>query len=267
MSEELYHEVIGSGPVIAFIPGIAATTRYFHDRVLPLAACHQLVLVDPLGFGRSPKPWTTYSIDRHLAELRRVFAKFETLTLVGHSLGARMAVAYAARFPDQVSRLLLLSLPYFGPGDDGGSGALAYFRSRGSGYRALWTNPIVAALTCVISRRLFGWLLPHFAGDLPADVVEDSMTHTWRSSTSTLWEVLYRHDISTDVARLRTGLPVTLVHGDRDASAPVEHVRALAAAHPSWILVELSGCDHNPMLRHSVEVCGIIDARCPPRTK
>ena len=125
----------------------------------------------------------------------------------------------------------------------------------------------MAALTCVISRRLFGWLLPHLAGDLPREVVEDSMTHTWRSSTSTLWEVLYRHDITGDIARLPAGLTVTLVHGDLDASAPLAHVRALQAEHPAWTLVVLPGCDHNAMLRDPVAVRAIIDPRCPPHRK
>ena len=90
-----------------FLPGHGATTRYFAVRVSPLALHHHLMLVDLLGFGRSPKPWTRYTVDRHVSELHRVLAPRGPLTLVGHSLGARLAVTYAARYPDQVRRLIL----------------------------------------------------------------------------------------------------------------------------------------------------------------
>jgi len=204
MTHHLYTEVLGEGPAVAFVPGIAATTRYFRDRVAPLASRHRLVLVDLLGFGRSPKPWTRYSVDRHVAALHEALAPHGPLTLVGHSLGARLAVSYAARYPAEVSRLVLLSLPYFGSG----RAAKRYMRRKHAGYHWLWTNVVVAAVVCVVSRRLFGRMLPHMVHDLPHEVVEDSVTHTWRSSTSTLWEVLYRYDLARDVARLRPALPV-----------------------------------------------------------
>ena len=81
------------------------------------------------------------------------------------------------------------------------------------------------------------------------------MTHTWRSSTSTLWEVLYRYDSAADIARLAPALPVTLAHDDRDQSAPIANVRALAALHTAWQLVVSPGVDHNPLLRSPAAVC------------
>ena len=65
----LYVRQLGTaGPTLAFLPGIGATTRYWALVVAPLAATARLLLVDLLGFGRSPKPWTTYTVDRHLWE-------------------------------------------------------------------------------------------------------------------------------------------------------------------------------------------------------
>lgn len=68
----LHVDVLGEGgPTLAFLPGHGLTTRYFGPRVAPLAADARLVLVDLLGFGRSPKPWVEYTVDRHVAELPR----------------------------------------------------------------------------------------------------------------------------------------------------------------------------------------------------
>jgi len=62
----------GTGPIIVFLPRLGATTRYWKSRVAPLATRTRLQLVDLLGFGRSPKPWTTYTVEQHVAALRAV---------------------------------------------------------------------------------------------------------------------------------------------------------------------------------------------------
>lgn len=147
---------------VVFLPGIGATTRYFRDRVQTLAANARVVLVDLLGFGQSPKPWATYSVERHVAELHRVLGGLGSVTLVGHSLGARIAVAYAARHPAQVQRLILIGVPYFG----GGERARQYFRRRGAEGWFL-THLVPFAIMCLLSRRLLGWAFPTLMPDLP----------------------------------------------------------------------------------------------------
>lgn len=118
--ERLYCAELGAGEkVVAFLPGLGGTTRYWHARVASLGIERRLLLVDLLGFGRSSKPWTRYSIDRHVGAVHSVLGERGPLTLVAHSLGALVSVAYAARFPSQVRTLVPLSLPYFGSLDSG----------------------------------------------------------------------------------------------------------------------------------------------------
>ncbi len=246
----LFQRQLGeNGPLLVFLPGIGATTRYWELVVSSLASRMRLVLVDLLGFGRSPKPWTTYSVDRHVAELYRVLAPMalhQPFTLVGHSLGARLAVAYAARYPEQVEGLVLVSMPYFG----GEERAKRFMRQRNSsGW--LWTHMIPFALTCLLGRRLLGWAAPRLAGDVPRAVAEDLNQMTWRSSTSTMWEVIYRHDLANDIVRLPARVPLLCLHGDRDESAPLERMRDLQQLHPNCEIRVLAGADHQLPLRHS----------------
>lgn len=202
----LYTERLGdAGPVLVFLPGLGLTTLAWRPVAAPLAARVRAVLVDLLGFGRSPKPWTTYSVARHLAELHRVIAPLAAggrVTLVGHSIGARLAVAYAAAHPAAVERLVLVSLPYFG----GEERAKRFLRQRGGW---VWTHMVPFGLACLLGRRLFGWALPLILRDLPRDVVEGLKQMTWRSSTSTMWEGIYRHDLAADVARVPAHVPVS----------------------------------------------------------
>ncbi len=236
-----------SGPMLVFLPGIGATTRYWLLVVAPLRDKYRLALVDLFGFGRSPKPWTTYSVDRHLAELERIIAPLAAsgpVTLVGHSLGARLAVTYAARHPAHVRSLVLVSLPYFVGGENA-----KRFLERGDGG---WvrTHLVPLALWCLLGRRLLGWAAPMLAGDVPSEVVEDLNQMTWRSSTSTLWEVIYRYDLTADLERLSPDLPVTLLHGDRDQSAPLSRIREIGRLLPTAELQVHEGAKHDLPLKH-----------------
>lgn len=238
------------GPALVFLPGVGGTTRYWDSRVAPLASDYRLFLVDPLGFGNSPKPRATYSVERHVAELRRVLAGRGRVTLVGHSFGALLAVAYAARYPEGIDGLVLVGLPYFGSEER----ALAHFRRGRVPDRWVMTNVALAGVACVISRRVVGRALPRLLPDLPREVAEDLVQHTWRSSTSTLWEVVYRYDAAPDAARLPATLPVLVLHGDRDPTAPLDGVRRLVRGRTGWKLAVRPGGDHHLLLRDSAWV-------------
>lgn len=247
-SPSLYHEEHGAGgPTLVFLPGVGGSTRYWASRVAPMAARHRLVLVDLLGFGRSPKPWTTYTVERHVAELHRVLAGREPVTLVGHSFGAMAALAYAARHRDQVDALVLLGLPNFG----GEEHALAHFRTRPNAERWIMTNVLLATVACVATRRLLRRLLPRLAPGMPRDVLEDYVLHTWRSATSTMWEGVYGYDLASDAAAIHGTLPVLLLHGEHDQTAPLEGVVRLQAMH-GWTLRVLANGDHHTLLRDPV---------------
>lgn len=239
----LFSMVDGGGlPTIVFLPGIGATTRFW-TYVLTTGAGAALagrhLLIDLLGFGRSPKPWTTYDVERHVTELRRVLAPERRFTLVGHSLGARLAIAYAARYPEQVERLVLISLPYFGDAEQ----AKRFFRDKGAnGW--IWTHLIPMALMCLFSRRLLGWSFPYLVTSVPRVVAEDLTQMTWRSSTSTIWEVIYGYDLAADVRRLPADTPMLCLHGDRDESAPLDRMRELQALHPKCVIRVRSGATH-----------------------
>lgn len=255
--ERLYCAELGTGDsVVAFLPGLGGTTRYWQARVAPLAVGRRLILIDLLGFGRSSKPWTRYSIERHVGALHSVLGERGPLTLVGHSLGALISVAYAARYPSQVRALVLLSLPYFGSLDN----AREYFRRGPLPDRWIFTNLAVAAVTCILTRRLFGRLLPRLLSDIPREVAEDLVQHTWRSSTSSLWEAVYRYDAAGDADRLDPALPVRCLHGDRDPTAPLAGIERLCAGRANWTLEVMAGVDHHPLLRDPLRCLRAIES-------
>ncbi|MBL39485.1 MAG: hypothetical protein CMP07_13865 [Xanthomonadales bacterium] len=243
----LHTEIRGQGDqTLVFIPGLGGTTRYWRSRLGHLNDRHRVVLVDLLGFGQSPKPWTRYSVERHVSELHQVLEPLAPVSLVGHSLGALLTVAYAARYPDQVKSIILLGMPYFGSQRN----AYNYFRRGPIWGGFLFTNIVLTTVTCIMTRRLFGRILPYLLRrHVSREVAEDLVLHTWRSSTSSLWEVVYRYDTAHDLQNLPARIVVLLIHGDQDVMAPVTKVKALAANHADWRLRVLPNVDHHPFLR------------------
>ncbi|MBC7843701.1 MAG: alpha/beta hydrolase [Gemmatimonadaceae bacterium] len=250
---QLFSTLSGIGePTFVFLPGIGATTRFW-KYVLTTGAGPALggrhLLVDLLGFGQSPKPWATYDVARHVAELRRVLKDVGHITLVGHSIGARLAIAYAAQYPEAVERLVLVSLPYFG----GAERAKHFFRERdASGW--IWTHLVPMALMCLFSRRLFGWAFRYLITSVPRVVAEDLTQMTWRSSTSTIWEVIYGHDLATDVRRLPAEMDLVCLHGDHDESAPLDRMHELQAMHQKCVIRVRHGANHQLPLFHQAWV-------------
>ncbi len=249
---EKYHlycsESVHNRNTIVFLPGLGGTTRYWQSRIKLFEQSYNIVLIDLLGFGQSKKPWIRYTIDRHIDALHNTLASYDSFILVGHSMGAILSIAYAARYPEQVKRLILISLPYFGNKEK----AIGYFRRGPWPDRWFLTNMAFAAITCILTRRVFGWLLPYILRDLPHEVAEDLVKHSWLSFTSSLWEVVYTYDLASDAAALGSDIPVFCLHGDSDRTAPLEGILKLLGEYRSWKIEIIAGADHHPLLRKPV---------------
>lgn len=237
------------GPTLVFIPGLSGTTRYWQGRLGALEKNYRILLMDPLGFGDSPKPWSRYTVDRHVDALYQTLKNEEQFVLIGHSMGTLLSIAYAARHPEQVQGLVLLSIPFFG----NAQAAQRFFSSQPIPYGWFFSNMALAAVICVLTRRVFSRLVPHIRRDLPREVAADIVKHSWRSFTSSFWEVICNYDAKRDVDALGD-LPVLCIHGDEDDTAPLSGALTLASERPNWSMLVFPGVDHHPWLR-APQVC------------
>lgn len=74
------------------------------------AAGWRVIVPDQIGFGKSSKPDITYSFDLLAANTVRLLDELGVKTpvaVVGHSTGGALAVRFARRYPERVSRLVL----------------------------------------------------------------------------------------------------------------------------------------------------------------
>lgn len=243
----------GREPTLVFLHGLGGTRRYWSAVTATLPTLgHRAILVDLLGFGDSPKPWFRYTVDRHIDALHACLGALGEICIVGHSMGAALALHYTARHPQQVRGLCLISVPHYGGLDN----AARWLRRNPGGW--IYTNMAATALACVLTRRVAGRLLPRLVRDVPAVVAQDLVKHHMLSSTTSLWEVLYRNDLAIAAAAVASTLPVSFIHGSIDTTAPIDSARALASTRPAWEFFTLLGVDHHPWLREPSQCAEVI---------
>jgi 3-oxoadipate enol-lactonase len=102
----LYYEKAGSGPPVVLLHEAVTDSRMWDDQLGLLSARHLVVRYDMRGYGRSLLPGGPYS---HVDDLRALFDAIEIgrATLVGASLGGRVALEFALTDPERVRSLML----------------------------------------------------------------------------------------------------------------------------------------------------------------
>ena len=98
------------GPAVICIHGLTANHVCWASVADVLSPAHRLVAYDLRGRGESDKPDKGYSLAIHGEDLEALLDQFKLkkAILVGHSLGAHIALRFAATRPQRVERLVLI---------------------------------------------------------------------------------------------------------------------------------------------------------------
>jgi lipase len=105
----IWHAGVGTEPLVC-LHGITAQHRAFNALARCLAPSRSLVGVDLRGRGDSEKPGSGYGLEAHARDVARVLDHLDADrgVIVGHSMGAFVALMTALSYPDRVRALVLL---------------------------------------------------------------------------------------------------------------------------------------------------------------
>jgi len=207
------------------------------------AAGHALVRYDHPGTGMSDREVdpAASTPDDEVALLGAVVDELgvERVSLLGGSSGSCAAIAYAARFPERVDRLLL-----YGAFAHGAAIAPPEVRDALAGaVRAHWG----------LGSRL---LADVFVGGEDAEARRRFARHQRASAhaatAAALLELAYRTDVRPLLGRVRA--PTLVVHRRGDRAIPYACGRDLAASIPGARLVSLDGEAHLPWVGDRMSV-------------
>ena len=103
-------EATGSGTqTFVLVHGIGMGRSVFADLTRHLVPHGQVVAIDLPGYGKAPEPPKILTIERNADVVAALLAEraYPDVTLIGHSMGAQIAVEVAVRHPGVVNRIVL----------------------------------------------------------------------------------------------------------------------------------------------------------------
>ncbi|VTU19856.1 Soluble epoxide hydrolase [Variovorax sp. PBS-H4] len=106
----IHYRIGGAGPTVVLLHGYAETGHMWNPLMPLLAKSHTVVVPDLRGAGNSSKPEAGYgkknmAVDVH--ELVRSLG-IRSVSIVGHDIGLMVAYAYAAQFPSETDKVVLM---------------------------------------------------------------------------------------------------------------------------------------------------------------
>ena len=113
------YKIAGSGPVVVLLHGYAQTSHMWIPLIPKLAASHTVIAPDLRGIGASQRTAQGYdkkTMAKDIHELVRQLGHTQ-VTVVGHDIGLMVAYAYAAQYPTEVDKVILMDAFLPGVGD------------------------------------------------------------------------------------------------------------------------------------------------------
>ena len=113
----VHYEVLGRGRPLVFLHGWLGSWRYWMPTMDSLSDRFRTYAYDMWGFGDSDRNPQRYSLEAYVAQLDLFMEGLGVLkaSLVGHAMGAAVALLFAELFPDRVDRVMAVSTPLAAP--------------------------------------------------------------------------------------------------------------------------------------------------------
>ncbi len=230
--------VAGEGPPVLYLHGWHCSKRYWSAAPRELPGFRHIA-PDLLGFGNSPSPARFSYSPRDQAQVALALARslgVRSATVVGHSMGAAVAVELALCDPSFVDALVLVEPALRLPAP----------------YPFLLTKEDLREIGVGVARHFLGLKvgpLLHFLAEdpksFPPELLEDALSVPLHASVRSLAQ-LWRADLVPRLKDLRC--PALLVFGDAGHPARARYARLLNDELPHAALIHLPHTSHCPMV-------------------
>ena len=104
----IHYVELGDGFPLVLLHGGANDWHSWEKNIEALAQRYRVIAPDIVGFGKSDKSKSVYSIDDFINYLGGFISalNIKRIHLAGHSLGGSIALEFACRYPDKVKKLI-----------------------------------------------------------------------------------------------------------------------------------------------------------------
>jgi pyruvate dehydrogenase E2 component (dihydrolipoamide acetyltransferase) len=233
-----------TGPRIIFVHGLGGSLTTWSLNLAAFAENFRICALDLAGAGSSAKPPDMdYSVSGLAAFLARFLdalgEDWQRATIIGHSLGGAIALAYAGNYPQKVERLALIDSAGLGSQID--RNVLELMRSEPT--RETIRNEL--AYFFARSELVQQALVEQLYQQRVQPGAHDALVSTANAAFDNGRQLIDLREILRQIE-----MPVLAVWGDADAVIPVAH--ALEAKHsPRGSLQVFAHCGHCPHIERA----------------
>jgi 3-oxoadipate enol-lactonase len=243
----------GSGEAMMFWPSLLMTGDMWAAQAEHFSTGHQVILVDPPGFGESQKLTTPFSFDdcaRCIVDILDGLGVQRT-HFIGNSWGGMIGGTFAATYPDRIGSAVLMNCT---ASSAGARQKIEYgFLLRMAGLMGGIRPP----LTRSVLKAFLGPTTFTTRPDVVAFVRDTVQRVDVRSGRWAVRSVVpARPDQRALLSRVTT--PVMVVAGAEDATFPLPETIAMAEAIPGAAITVLEGVAHLAALENPEVVNALI---------
>jgi len=229
------------GDAIVLIHGFPFTGEIWKSQADMLAASHRVLSIDLRGMGESSVCDGPYLMEILAGDVAGVLDALgiERATIVGHSLGGYVALAFARMYSERVARLALVC-----------SRLEADDATRVAGRNELASRAETSGSNAEFLGEMFVGLFSRQTRDRHPEIVEKARKTAEKNDARGLAAMqrgMALRDSSLDIAP-ELAMPVLIVAGANDPLLSVAEAEATAAVFPAARLVVCPASGHVPML-------------------
>ena len=232
----------GSGERLALLHGAGDHAGSWLKAAPALTGHYRVLVPDMAGRGASEPLHKPVTMEAMLAGLDAVLAGDDRLILVGNSLGAWAAMAWATARPDRVSRVVAVN---------------------GGPLRGLRPGLTLTPADRDEARRLWQSMLDPANHSIP-DLMLDELIRKGRvgALSRMRWEDFHGHLMEGRLGEIAA--PVDLLWGASDQLVPLAHAENMLRGFRAARLTLIPGCGHMPHLekadRFNAALAGVLES-------
>ncbi len=248
-------------PVVILIHGVAGSSLLWQKVIDRLAPNFDVIAIDLMGYGRSPRlkkiAYTSSLHSESIHETIRAIGLSKPYLMVGLSMGANLAIEYAARYRDEINGVVCVGLPYYR--DEAEARAelqLSYWTREALNHprRARLVIPIIWFIG-----RHFTLLSDHLSGPIyTGAIAKDAMSVLYHAYQSSLINCMV-HQHTKEALHKIGNKPVLFARGDKDRWSPLVRTETLAATYPNSQLRIIENSPHNTVMLAPDETAKCIE--------
>ncbi len=107
----LYYKTLGKGSPVLLIHGYLENSKMWEDTAAELSKNHFVILCDNPGHGKSPNYGEIHTMEFVAQKINEVLEhlNINEVSIIGHSMGGYITLAFAACFPEKVKSFILMN--------------------------------------------------------------------------------------------------------------------------------------------------------------